>query len=185
MSTELLDLCFLISQDLPGVRQSLAKQASQPVSPDLCFPAPSPGKHSPRCSMAYARSGEIWMHLKHILPSNSAGSSANREKEAHCSELWQQWASLDPLPSPRTAPYQNLLELDSKKVSTYGKWVQLCTKWLRGERSNRAGALNKKRCFSGFPVLKQYLKFASFVYVLATQGSLRALMLHWFFALFD
>lgn len=96
MSTELLDLCFLVSQGLPGVRQSLAKHVSQPVSPDLCFPAPSPGKHSPCCSVAYARSGEIWMHLKHVLPSNSAGSSANREKEAHCSELWQQWASLDP-----------------------------------------------------------------------------------------
>lgn len=72
---ELLELCFLISQDLPAVRQSAAKEVSQPVSPDLCFPALSPGKHSPRCLMVYARSGKIWMHLK--LPTNSAESSAD------------------------------------------------------------------------------------------------------------
>lgn len=121
--TELLDLCFLMSQDLPGVRQSAEKQSvrhTQPVSPDLGFPPLSPGKPSPRCPVAYARSGKTWMHLKHVLPANSAGSSADWEKKPHCSELWQQlWGSPDLLPHPRTAPHQNLMVLDSKKKSLF------------------------------------------------------------------
>lgn len=108
MDGELLELCFLISQ-------SMAERVSPPVSPDLCFPAPSL-EHSPRCSMAYVRPGKICLHLKLVLPTNSAGSSANWENKPHCSELCQQqWASLNALPSPRRAPYQNLLVLGRKK----------------------------------------------------------------------
>lgn len=111
------------------------------------------------------------------------------ERRNHISsELWQQqWESLDPLLSPRTAPYQHLLVLDNKKVSAYGKWMQLCSKWLQGDKSNRDGAIKRKRwfSFSGFPVLKQYFKFTASVSRLATRVSLCVSMLHWFFALFD
>lgn len=59
-------LYFSISQDLPRVRQSVAKQAFKPMSPDRCFPALNPEKHSPRCSAACARSEKIWIHLEHV-----------------------------------------------------------------------------------------------------------------------